>query len=424
MATAVLGMQWGDEGKGKITHLLAKDAKMVVRFNGGPNAGHTVIDRGVKFGTHQIPAGAFYPGVISVLATGMVIDLAVLREEYETIVKHLGRRPELLIAENAHLILPYHRLLEDLEGSGKAIGTTRRGIGPAYRDRVARVGIRAIDLLDRVRLEEKLSARLDLLRRTWPQAEAITDMTASGLADDLLASAEPFLSSIGDVSGAIQKAMARGEEVLFEGAQGALLDVDYGTYPYVTSSSTVYAGLPHAVGIGNLQVERRLGVTKAYTTRVGGGPFPTELLGQEGEWLQSAGAEFGVTTGRPRRCGWLDLVALRHATTLNAPTGLAITKLDILTGLEEIKICCGYKLHGRETTTFPTLAEDLALCEPVYESVAGWADDIRNVREYADLPVAARAYLNVISQGLDVPIAFVSVGPSPEETILTGFDRA
>ena len=424
MATAVLGMQWGDEGKGKITHLLAKDAKMVVRFNGGPNAGHTVIDRGVKFGTHQIPAGAFYPGVTSVLATGMVIDLAVLREEYETVVKHLGRRPELLIAENAHLILPYHRLLEDLEGSGKAIGTTRRGIGPAYRDRVARVGIRAIDLLDRVRLEEKLSARLDLLRRTWPQAEAITDMTASGLADDLLASAEPFLASIRDASVAIQETMARGEEVLFEGAQGALLDVDYGTYPYVTSSSTVYAGLPHAVGIGNLQVERRLGVTKAYTTRVGGGPFPTELLGQEGEWLQSAGAEFGVTTGRPRRCGWLDLVALRHATTLNAPTGLAITKLDILTGLEEIKICCGYKLHGRETTTFPTLAEDLALCEPVYESVAGWADDIRNVREYADLPVAARAYLNVISQGLDVPIAFVSVGPSPEETILTGFDRA
>jgi len=397
---------------------------MVVRFNGGPNAGHTVIDRGVKFGTHQIPAGAFYPGVTSVLATGMVIDLAVLREEYETIVKHLGRRPELLIAENAHLILPYHRLLEDLEGSGKAIGTTRRGIGPAYGDRVARVGIRAIDLLDRVRLEEKLSARLDLLRRTWPQAEAITDMTASGLADDLLASAEAFLASIGDASVAIQETMARGREVLFEGAQGALLDVDYGTYPYVTSSSTVYAGLPHAVGIGNLQVERRLGVTKAYTTRVGGGPFPTELLGQEGEWLQSAGAEFGVTTGRPRRCGWLDLVALRHATTLNAPTGLAITKLDILTGLEEIKICCGYKLHDREITTFPKLAEDLALCEPVYESVAGWADDIRNVREYADLPVAARAYLNVISQGLDVPIAFVSVGPSPEETILTGFDRA
>jgi len=207
MATAVLGMQWGDEGKGKITHLLAKDAKMVVRFNGGPNAGHTVIDRAVKFGTHQIPAGAFYPGVTSVLATGMVIDLAVLREEYETVVKHLGRRPELLIAENAHLILPYHRILEDLEGSGKAIGTTRRGIGPAYRDRAARIGIRTIDLLDRTRLEEKLSKRLKLLRRTWPQAESITSLSARSLADDLLASAEPFLSSIGDVPGAIRKAI-------------------------------------------------------------------------------------------------------------------------------------------------------------------------------------------------------------------------
>ena len=423
MATAVLGMQWGDEGKGKITHLLAKDAKMVVRFNGGPNAGHTVIDRGVKFGTHQIPAGAFYPGVISVLATGMVIDLAVLREEYETVVKHLGRSPELLIAENAHLILPYHRTLEDLEGSGVAIGTTRRGIGPAYRDRAARIGIRAIDLLDRARLQEKLSRRLDLLHRTWPQAESITNLTASHLAEDLLTSAEPFFSSIGDAPGAIQKAIVRGEEVLFEGAQGALLDVDYGTYPYVTASSTVYAGLPHAVGIGALSVERRLGVTKAYTTRVGGGPFPTEMVGEKGSWLQRAGSEFGVTTGRPRRCGWLDLVALRHAVRLNAPTGLAITKLDILTGLREIKVCRAYKLYDREITTFPTLAEDLALCQPVYESVAGWDDDITDVRAYGDLPSAAREYLDTISVGLDVPIALVSVGPSPEETILTGFDR-
>ena len=224
MAIAVLGMQWGDEGKGKVTHLLAKDAKMVVRFTGGPNAGHTVIDRGVKFGTHQIPAGAFYPGVTSVLASGMVIDLSVLREEYGKIVEHLGRKPELLIAENAHLIMPYHRLLEDLEGSGKAIGTTRRGIGPAYRDRAARIGIRAIDLLNRSRLEARLSARLNLLQRAWPQAEAIMKLSASGLADDLLTSAQQFLPSIGDAPAAIEQTMARGEGVLFEGAQGALLD--------------------------------------------------------------------------------------------------------------------------------------------------------------------------------------------------------
>ncbi len=424
MATAVLGMQWGDEGKGKITHLLAKGAKMVVRFNGGPNAGHTVIDRGVKFGTHQIPAGAFYPGVTSVLAGGMVIDFGVLREEYERVVDHLGHKPELLIAENAHLIMPYHRLLEDLEGSGKAIGTTRRGIGPAYRDRAGRLGIRAIDLLDRSHLEAKLSGRLDLLQRTWPQAEPIMRLSASGLADDLLASAQPFIPFIGDVPAAIEGAMARGEEVLFEGAQGALLDVDYGTYPYVTSSSTVYAGLPHAIGIGHLHVERRLGVTKAYTTRVGGGPFPTELRGEEGKWLQEAGSEYGVTTGRPRRCGWLDLVALRHAVRLNAPTGLAITKLDILTGLKEIKVCRAYKLHGHEITAFPTSTEDLALCEPIYDTVAGWDDDISNLQEYADLPSAARAYLDLVSNALDVPIAIVSVGPSPEETIRSGFDRA
>ncbi len=424
MAIAVLGMQWGDEGKGKVTHLLAKDAKMVVRFNGGPNAGHTVIDRGVKFGTHQIPAGAFYPGVTSVLASGMVIDLSVLREEYGKIVEHLGRKPELLIAENAHLIMPYHRLLEDLEGSGKAIGTTRRGIGPAYRDRAARIGIRAIDLLNRSRLEARLSARLNLLQRAWPQAEAIMKLSASGLADDLLTSAQQFLPSIGDAPAAIEQTMARGEGVLFEGAQGALLDVDYGTYPYVTSSATVYAGLAHAVGIGDLHVERRLGVTKAYTTRVGGGPFPTELIGKEGEWLQTAGSEYGVTTGRPRRCGWLDLVALHHATRLNAPTGLAITKLDILTGIEEIKVCRAYSLRGREITAFPTSTEDLALCEPIYESVVGWDDDISDLRKYADLPSAARAYLNVISSELGVLIAIVSVGPSPEETIITGFDRA
>ncbi|HHR85197.1 MAG TPA: adenylosuccinate synthase [Candidatus Acetothermia bacterium] len=423
MATAVLGMQWGDEGKGKITHLLAREAKMVVRFNGGPNAGHTVIDRGVKFGTHQIPAGAFYPGVMSVLAGGMVIDLAVLRDEYSTIVKHLGGEPELLIADNAHLIMPYHRLLEDLEGSGKTIGTTRRGIGPAYRDRAARIGIRAIDLLNRARLEKKLSARLALLRRAWPQAESIMALSAADIADELLSFAQPFLPLIGDASMAIEQAMASGDEVLFEGAQGALLDVDYGTYPYVTSSSTVYAGLPHAIGIGNLSVGNRLGVTKAYTTRVGEGPFPTELVGEDGSWLQRAGSEFGVTTGRPRRCGWLDVVALRHVTRLNAPTGLAITKLDILTGLQEIKVCRAYRLRGREITTFPTSVEDLALCEPVYETLHGWEDDISNLREYADLPVAAREYLNMLSNALDVPIALVSVGPSPEKTIMTGFDR-
>ncbi len=423
MATAVLGMQWGDEGKGKITHLLAKDSDMVVRFNGGPNAGHTVIDRGVKFGTHQIPAGAFYPGARCVLTGGMVLDLSVLREEYEAIARHIGEPPELVIAENAHLILPYHRILEELEGSGEAIGTTRRGIGPAYRDKAARGGIRAVDLLDQRRLEEKIDARLHLLRRIWPQAEAITGLSAAAIADDLINVVQPFIPAIGDAAGAVQAAMARGEEVLFEGAQGALLDLDYGTYPYVTSSSTTFAGLANSVGIGGLEVQRRIGITKAYTTRVGAGSFPTELTGRLGERLQRAGSEFGVTTGRPRRCGWLDLVALRHAARLNAPTGLAITKLDILSGMKEIKVCHSYRLDDREIMSLPASIEEFAACEPIYESVAGWSEDISAARQYEDLPRAAQDYLAVIAHALDVPISFVSVGPSPEETILTGFDR-
>jgi len=423
MATAVLGMQWGDEGKGKITHLLAENADLVVRFNGGPNAGHTVIDRGVKFGTHQMPAGAFYAGARCVLAGGMVIDVAVLREEYDKIAQHMGEEPELVIAENAHLIMPYHRILEELEGSGEAIGTTRRGIGPAYRDKAARVGIRAVDLLDRERLEEKIEARLRLLRENWPEAGAIASLSAASIADDLLNAGQPFISVIGDAAGTVQAAMARGEEVLFEGAQGALLDLDYGSYPYVTSSSTTFAGLANSIGIGALEVKRRIGVTKAYTTRVGAGSFPTELSGKLGERLQQAGAEFGVTTGRPRRCGWLDLVALRHAARLNAPTELAITKLDILTGMKEIRVCHSYRLDGREIMSLPASSEEFGACEPIYESVAGWSEDITVVRRYEDLPHAAREYLAVIAHALDVPIFLVSVGPSPEETILTGFDR-
>jgi adenylosuccinate synthase len=422
MSKAILGMQWGDEGKGKITHLLAREADMVVRFNGGPNAGHTVIDRGVKFGTHQVPAGAFYPKTKCVLASGMVIDLSVLRKEVEAIARHLGRDIPLIISENAHLILPYHRTLEELEGSGAAIGTTRRGIGPAYRDKAARIGIRAGDLLRPARLRDKLRYRLDLLRRMWPTSNEIASLSAEGLAADLLAAARPFLSSIGNGAGAIRDALAKREEVLFEGAQGALLDLDFGTYPYVTSSATTFSGLGNAIGIPNPQVEERIGVLKAYTTRVGEGAFPTELKGKTGEWLREAGGEFGVTTGRPRRCGWLDLVALRHATNLNDPTGLAITKLDVLSGLSEIKICTAYRLGGERITRFPLADEDLARCEPIYESLPGWDRAITGVRGYDDLPQEACAYLERIAEGLDVPIGLVSVGPAPKETISTGFD--
>jgi len=423
MSKAILGMQWGDEGKGKVSHLLAREADMVVRFNGGPNAGHTAIDHGVKFGTHQIPAGVFYPGTRCVLASGMVIDLSILREEVEAIAIHLKGSIELVISENAHLILPYHRILEGLEGSGARIGTTRRGIGPAYRDKAARVGIRVGDLLDPDRLQEKLYHRLDLLRHVWPASEEISSLSADGLTAGLLDTARPFLSSIGNATGAIRAALADGREVLFEGAQGALLDLDFGTYPYVTSSATTFSGLGNAIGIPNPRVEHRIGVVKTYTTRVGEGAFPTEITGEIGVRLQEKGGEVGVTTGRPRRCGWLDLVALQHAAALNDPTSLAVTKLDILSGLEEIKVCTAYRLRGERITRFPLANEDLSLCEPIYERFTGWEEEIGRIRSYDDLPREARNYLERIAEELGAPIGLVSVGPAPEETISTGFDR-
>ena len=423
MTTAILGMQWGDEGKGKITHLLAREADMVVRYNGGPNAGHTVIDRGEKFGIHLLPVGAFYRDARCVLASGMVIDLPVLREEYDLIVDHLKWEPEIVIAENAHVILPYHKLLEELEGGGSRIGTTRRGIGPAYSDKAARVGIRAGDLLHPDRLCKKLAQKINLLKQTWPDSPEISSLSADLLAKDLLAAAEPFLGSIKNAMPIIAQALKRGDNVLFEGAQGALLDLDFGTYPFVTSSSTTLAGLGNAIGVPCPQIDCRIGVMKAYATRVGQGPFPTRVTGKLGNFLQQAGNEFGVTTGRPRGCGWLDLVALKHAVALNDPTILAITKLDVLSGLDEIKICGAYQLGERETKTFLISAEELALCEPIYESLAGWKQAIRGTTDYESLPRAARTYLERISQELQIPIGIVSTGPSPEETINIGFDR-
>jgi len=417
MATAVLGLQWGDEGKGKITHVLAGEADVVVRFNGGPNAGHTIIDRGVRFGTHLIPAGAFYPGTLSILAGGMVVDLEVLRREYEEIAVHVGVSPRILIAQNAQLILPYHRTLEELEGSGAHFGTTRRGISPAYRDKVAHVGVRAEDLLRPAELERRLGRRLDLLKRVWPQCEEIGAMTARGLARDLVDHAEPFLAHIGDATGVIRAAMSAGKRVLFEGAQGALLDVDHGTYPYVTSSSTTFAGLGNSIGIPSPDVGRRIGLAKAYTTRVGEGPFPTEMDEERGASLRERGGEFGVTTGRPRRCGWLDLVALRHAVEINAATEIALTKLDVLGGTEEILVCLEYRMDGATLRRFPLSADVLEECEPVYESLPGWSDRLEGASCVEDLPSQAADYVRWIEERLGVPIRIISYGPGPEETI-------
>jgi adenylosuccinate synthase len=420
MATAVLGLQWGDEGKGKITHLLAREADMVVRFNGGPNAGHTVIDRGVKFGTHLVPAGVFYPDTVNVLAGGMVIDLEILRDEVEAVAAHAGRTPQLLIAENAHLILPYHRLLEELEGSGARFGTTRRGIAPTYRDKAAKIGVRVGDLLRPDGLAKRLEWRLDLLKRQWPDSDEVTSLDAAKLTEALLDIAAPLIASIGDATAAIATALDEKQRVLFEGAQGTLLDVDHGTYPYVTSSSTTYAGLGNSIGIPEPAVSRRLGVVKAYQTRVGEGPFPTELDDEVGAGLRERGGEFGVTTGRPRRCGWLDLVALRYAVSLNGATDLALTKIDVLSGCDEIKVCRAYSVGGEEIDGFPVSGEVLEGCEPVYETLPGWQESLEGVGAIGDLPAAAAAYVATIEEAAGAPIEIVSTGPEPEATIYRG----
>jgi len=417
MATAVLGLQWGDEGKGKITHLLAQDADMVVRFNGGPNAGHTVIDRGVKFGTHLIPAGAFYEGTVSVLAGGTVIDMDILREEWDTVSQHLGWEPRLRIAENAHLILPYHRLLEELEGSGSHFGTTRRGIAPTYRDKAAKLGLRAGDLLRPTPALAKLERRVESLKRAWPDAAEVQALDARGLLDLQRTAAAPFLDVIGDATHDIREALDAGKRVLFEGAQGTLLDVDHGSYPYVTSSSTTFAGLANAIGMSNPMVERRLGVFKAYMTRVGAGPFPTRAPGAVEDRLREVGGEFGVTTGRPRDCGWLDLVALRYAVELNGCTGLAITKLDVLSGFDEIHVCNSYRYEDGSVRDFPTAAEVLDACVPEYDILPGWSESLSGVRKRDGLPQAVLRYIQRIEDVVGVPIEMVSVGPEPEAMV-------
>jgi len=416
VATAVLGLQWGDEGKGKITHLLAGSASMVVRWNGGPNAGHTVIDRGVKFGTHLLPAGVFYEGVTSVIAGGVVVDLAVLREEHDAVARHLGRAPRLLLAENAHLIMPYHRILEDAEGSGARFGTTRRGIAPAYRDKAAHVGVRVGDLLEPRRLRDKVAWRLDLLRREWPSSAELRALDPDDLVASQIALGRPWFESIVEASSVVGRALAAGEEVMFEGAQGALLDVDFGTYPYVTSSSTLFGGIATSLAVDVGRIGRRLGVTKAYQTRVGEGPFPTELNDPTGAGLRDRGGEFGTTTGRPRRCGWLDLVALRYAIRLNGANELALTKVDVLDGLAKIKVCRAYRLDGKVTEEFPLSGERLATAEPVYEELAGWPT-WRRVASWDELAGAARNYVQFIEEATGVPVTILSYGPSPEDTL-------
>jgi adenylosuccinate synthase len=422
----IVGAQWGDEGKGKVVDIFSESADLVVRFQGGNNAGHTIVAEGRKLVLHLIPSGVLHKGKTCVIGCGVVVDPGVLLEEIAALkgMGYLKGGTRLLVSENAHLIMPWHKALDQAREAAKGekkIGTTMRGIGPAYEEKAGRRGIRMGDLRRPKRLLAKIRESLDeanfLLERRFGRTPLGYDEIASAYTDY----ADKLSGCIADTTALLHGEIKRGRRILFEGAQGTLLDVDHGTYPFVTSSNTVAGSACTGSGIGPAAVESVLGISKAYTTRVGSGPFPTELNDETGERLRSVGGEFGATTGRPRRCGWLDIVALRRAVMLNGLSGIAITKLDVLQGLKKIKICTSYRLDGRKSAAveeFPADIDVLAKCRPVYEEMDGWSGETRDVRTMEDLPPAALKYIRRVENLLDIPVTLVSVGPARQETII------
>ncbi|MCR4404633.1 MAG: adenylosuccinate synthase [Candidatus Acetothermia bacterium] len=423
-AIAVLGAQWGDESKGKVSHLLAAEADWCVRFNGGTNAGHTVVLGGRVFKFHLLPAGSLREGCKAVLGNGMVVDPLALVKELEEL-KNAGCNPEVYISAAAHLVLPHHRLVERLSGAEAGIGTTGRGIGPAYRDKADRTGLRAGDLREPVLFRERLERNLRREQELW-RSEELKSLDPRRLADEVLEAMEPWADRITNTAALLNRALDRGERVIFEGAQGTLLDVDFGTYPYVTSSSTTIGGVGTGAGVSPRRVERVIGVVKAYTTRVGEGPFPTEERSALGDRLRERGREWGVTTGRPRRCGWLDLVALKYAQMLNGFTELSLMKLDVLSGLPELRVATSYRCRGELVSDFPAQAELLRDCEPVYQTLPGWREEIGGCRQLGELPARAQAYISFVEEHLGVPVSIVSLGPGVETSILraSAFSRS
>jgi len=418
MNLAVLGAQWGDEGKGKIVDLLTPHFSIVARYQGGHNAGHTVYVEGTKFILRLIPSGILHPGVTCVIGNGVVIDPQALFAEVDELTKagvDVGAR--ILISDKAHLILPYHRdldLLSEARRGERKLGTTSRGIGPAYEDKIARRGIRVGDLADPRGLEQDVRDNVTA-RNRLVQDNA---MDWRPVFDRLMEYGERMRPWVRDVSLMLNDAMREGRAILFEGAQGTLLDIDHGTYPYVTSSNASIGGVCTGLGVGPRAIGGVLGVAKAYTTRVGEGPLPTELSGEMGRRLRESGHEYGAVTGRPRRCGWYDAVAVRYGVRINGLDALALTKLDVLDGLERIEICTSYRFGSRTLTEFPSDTAQLAACEPVYESMPGWSEPTRGVRRFADLPDAARRYVARREEVSGVPAAVISTGSGREDTIL------
>jgi adenylosuccinate synthase len=421
----VLGTQWGDEGKGKIVDLLSRDADAVVRFQGGHNAGHTLVIDGDKTVLHLIPAGILQPGVECFIGNGVVLSLKALRQEIEQLeLKGVDVRSRLRISPASAIIMPYHEILdrarEDAKGA-RAIGTTCRGIGPAYEDKVARRGLRTSDLLDQEALAEKIEHILDYHNFVLEHRFGVDTLDQAAVLEEALELGEYFRAQVSDVSGRLYQLREEGKRIMFEGAQGSLLDIDHGTYPYVTSSNTTVGGVCTGAGVGPDAIDYVLGITKAYVTRVGGGPFPTELFDQDGERLARRGDEFGATTGRPRRCGWLDAVALRRMVKLNGVTGFCVTKLDVLDGFEEIKICTSYRLRGEVLDAPPLDASSWAELEPVYQSFPGWQDSSRGATQMEQLPDNARRYLEVMEELCGAPVHIVSTGPERSENIILNY---
>jgi adenylosuccinate synthase len=417
----IVGAQWGDEGKGKVVDLYTEFADVVFRYGGGANAGHTLVVDGQKLVTHLIPSGVLHGrNKKCVLGDGMVIDPKVLIDEIAECKQRglLSEDRDLLIGRHAHVILPLHREIDNVREKGKAaIGTTKRGIGPAYEAKMARRGVRMSDLLDLARFKQIYELNVDEVG-DYLRERGVTLPSTEAVLDEYMGYAEKLRRYVGDASRLVYDEVKRGRHVLFEGAQGALLDVDHGTYPYVTSSSTLAAGACTSAGIGPTAITSVIGIAKAYTTRVGGGPFPTELTDELGNRLREAGGEYGATTGRPRRCGWLDVAALRLAVRWNNLSGLALTKLDILRGLPRIRICVGYNVDGEQREELPTDPGELERAQPVYEEHDGWEADTREVRDFAELPPAAQKYVRRIEALVGVDCALISVGPGRAETIV------
>ena len=420
----IVGVQWGDEGKGRVVDALAGRSGVVVRYQGGANAGHTVVVGDEKFVFHLLPSGILYPGKLCVIGNGVVIDPETLFKELDDLKKRGKPLARLVISHGAHVVMPYHKLLDRLaEGArseGSRIGTTGRGIGPCYSDKFGRVGIRAEDLVNPGILKEKLMMNIEQKNEILTKIYGAGPLESDTVYEAALEWGRRMEPMLGDAFLEIHNALETGINVLFEGAQGTLLDVDRGTYPFVTSSSPCSGGACTGAGIGPGRIDRVIGVTKAYCTRVGEGPFPTEDKGSLGELLRTKGGEFGATTGRPRRCGWNDLVAVDYAVKVNGIDGLALTKLDVLSGFEKISVCTAYEIDGKVRKIFPSSCAELAKAKPVFEELPGWKEDIGGCRRFEDLPLAAQDYIRFIEERVSAPVILIGVGQGREDTILRG----